>query len=202
MGQMTASTKDLEHLVKAAADLGATKARAIMASSIIMDPRVELKCRVPLCPNYGRNLTCPPNVMGPERFALVLGRYSHAILVQKEYEWDTTRFKETTFQQLESSPEYLIMMKDMFRDFLAVMGGLEGESMRLGYRFSAALVGGPCCLCDECAGPGQKCRNTFQARPSMEAMGIDVIATACSAQMPIIYPATENAIITGLLLVD
>jgi len=201
---MTATTKDLEHLVRTAASCGAIKARAILASSIVMDPRVELKCRVPLCPNYGRNLTCPPHVMSPDRFAQVLGRYSHAILVQKEYAWDSLRekMKGATFQQLESSPEYQKMMRVMFKDFLSLMSTMESESMKLGYRFSAALVGGPCCLCDECAGPGEKCRHTMQARPSMEAMGIDVMATAASAQMPIPYPATESAILTGVLLVE
>ncbi|OPY34487.1 MAG: hypothetical protein A4E32_00215 [Methanomassiliicoccales archaeon PtaU1.Bin124] len=201
---MSATPKDLRALTSKAEEMGASKASTILASSVIMDPRVELKCRIPLCPNYGRSLTCPPNVIGPERFALALGRYSHAVLVQKRYDQKEmmAMLATTPYQELESSPEYLGRMRGMFKDFAAIMSGLEGEAMRMGYRFAAALVGGPCCQCDECASPGQKCRHPFQARPSMEAMGIDVIATAASAQMAIEYPARDYATLTGLLLVE
>ena len=201
---MSATPKDLRTLTGRAMDLGGSKASTILANAIILDPRVELKCRVPLCPHYGRSLTCPPNVMPPDRFAMVLSRYSHAILVQKRYDQRKMMemLRNVPYQELESSPEYLAAMREIFKDFASLMSQLESDSMRMGYRFSAALVGGPCCQCDECIGPGQKCRHPFQARPSMEAMGIDVIATASSAQMAIECPAKDHATMAGLLLVD
>ena len=51
----------LEKLCDEARQLGALEAVAIDASDIVLDDRVLLKCLVPMCANYGVNLTCPPN---------------------------------------------------------------------------------------------------------------------------------------------
>lgn len=200
---MSAKVEDLKNLTKFAQANGASKASAILAASVVLDPRVELKCRVPLCPHFGRCLTCPPNVIGPEKFRNILDRYAHALLVQKRYGKDDLRSENVTrFQDLEESPEYMTSMHAHFKDFADLMGAIESEAMKMGYRFSAAFAGGPCSYCQECAGPGQPCRHPFRARPSMEAMGIDVIATASSAQMPIELPAKDFITLTGLLLID
>jgi predicted metal-binding protein len=39
---------------------GATTAKVIPISSIVVDERVRLKCLVPLCDKYNQNLMCPP----------------------------------------------------------------------------------------------------------------------------------------------
>jgi predicted metal-binding protein len=83
------------------------------------------------------------------------------------------------------------------------MSALEAEAFGLGYRFAVALAGGDCVLCDVCVGPGgEPCRHPFAARPSMEAVGIDVLATAEAAGLPIEMPAAEHPCWTGLLLID
>ena len=93
-------------------------------------------------------------------------------------------------------------------DFAAVLDGLEREALSLGYVFAAAFGGGECRLCEACvaADTGTSttapCRRPFQARPSMEAVGIDVLATAAAAGLPIRLPATDDPVWTGLLLLD
>ena len=69
---------------------------------------------------------------------------------------------------------------------------------------AAALSAGCCPLCDECVGPDPKerCRHPFVARPSMEAVGIDVVATAANAGMDIEFPPRGKAVWTGLLLIE
>ena len=58
-------------------------------------------------------------------------------------------------------------------------------------------------LCDVCAGAnGQPCNHPFEARPSMEAVGIDVVATAEAAGLAIELPADKHPRWTGLLLID
>ncbi len=52
-----------------------------MPYNVIVDPRVNFKCRVPLCENYGRSHITPEGD-GREEFAKVLARYSFAILVK------------------------------------------------------------------------------------------------------------------------
>ena len=44
---------------------------------------------------------------------------------------------------------------------------------------------GPCRLCDECSPEDGACRHSEEARPAMEACGIDVYQTARSNGLPI-----------------
>ncbi len=83
------------------------------------------------------------------------------------------------------------------------MGALEAEAYRMGYRFAAAFAGGDCVLCDVCAGAtGEQCKRPGEARPSMEAVGIDVVATAQAAGLALEIPAGDAPRWTGLLLID
>ncbi|HRT71811.1 MAG TPA: DUF2284 domain-containing protein, partial [Syntrophales bacterium] len=57
------------------------------------------------------------------------------------------------------------------------------------------------CVAAEPRGAGEACRFPFKARPSMEAMGIDVIATLESVGWPSGFPVTDRVTWTGLILV-
>lgn len=54
---------------------------------------------------------------------------------------------------------------------------LERDLFLAGYYRALGLGAGPCRLCKECAFD-KGCRHPYQARPSMEACGIDVYRTA------------------------
>ena len=88
------------------------------------------------------------------------------------------------------------------------MGALEREALYLGYPFAAAFGGGECRLCEACVAAGtglsttEPCRKPFRARPAMEAVGIDVLATAAAAGLPVQMPAADDPVWTGLLLLD
>lgn len=174
---------------------------------VVMDPRVRLKCMVPLCANYGRNLMCPPNVMGMDEFSRVLKRYLHTIVVQFPIPLDTEFMEGSKGKRLEDvyeKGEYYERMVASERAFINMLGDLESEALRMGYRFATAFTGGPCKLCDECVGQGsdEKCRHPFRSRPSMEAMGIDVFLTAKNAGLPFEIPAGDRPVWTGLVLID
>ena len=79
---------------------------------------------------------------------------------------------------------------------------LEGEALKRGYRFAAGFSGGECMLCNECVGPGETCRHPFLARPSMEAMGIDVVETLRNVGVEIVFPVTDRLELWSLLLLD
>jgi len=202
---MTADPAHLQKLVETALSKGAVKAAIIPSSFVKVDPRVRMKCQVPLCPHYGGSLTCPPSVMTPNEFSEVLALYSNAIVFQWEFRPDEemmVKISSSSLSELEMSDHYSKAMKRAFKEMTTQLNFLEGEAMRMGYRFATAFSGGPCSLCDECVGTGGHCRHPFMARPSMEAVGIDVIATATDAGIPIKYPAGQVATLTGLLLVD
>jgi predicted metal-binding protein len=65
---MEGGKKDFEKLRLNAVKYGASKAAMILARDVVVDPRVRLKCMIPVCAGYGVNLMCPPNVMTPEEF--------------------------------------------------------------------------------------------------------------------------------------
>ncbi|RLI29107.1 MAG: DUF2284 domain-containing protein, partial [Candidatus Hecatellales archaeon] len=77
---------------------------------------------------------------------------------------------------------------------------LEGEAVRAGFPWALGLIGGYCCLCEECVGPGGKCLHPYEARPSMEALGINVYETCVKAGVPLPSPE-EKVLWTGVLLV-
>ena len=64
------------------------------------------------------------------------------------------------------------------------MGDLERFAFLKGYYKAFAFHSGPCDLCAECDVEAPCCHPT-EARPSMEACGIDVFATARAAGLPI-----------------
>lgn len=189
---MTGIEADIESMIAAALELGATRAVPIEASRIVVDPRVGLKCRVPLCSHYNRNLMCPPLCPSPGQFSEGLARYHAGILVQARVGTVPA-----------TDPEYDRSIRESMRSFSALMTSLERRALCLGYRFSLALSGGACGLCEECAAttPGAACRHPFEARPSMEAVGIDVVSTAGAVGIAIIFPSADP-LWTGLLLVE
>ncbi len=202
---MSTKFDDLTTLCAKAKSLGASRAVPLSVDLIFTDPRVRLKCQVPICPNYGRNLMCPPNTITPAEFAEALAKYDAAIIVQFDVEPDGAmleKIKGTPLTELEDHAAYKEVLSGPSKSMMEALANLEQEAGRMGYRFAAALAAGPCTLCDTCAGPTGPCRHPFSARPSMEAVGIDVIATADKAGVPIKYPAEGKVIWTGLLLVD
>jgi predicted metal-binding protein len=55
-------TRDLERYKDLAIKYGATDAKIIRSSQIIVDDRVRMKCLHPVCKGYGTNIHCPPYV--------------------------------------------------------------------------------------------------------------------------------------------
>lgn len=165
---------------------GASEAKVIPAGDIIVDERVRLKCQIPLCDSFGRNLMCPPYLPGVAQFREALARYETAVIVQVR-----ASLKETKGDPFLPA-----------RQLHAIINEGEKFAFSFGSRFALGLIGGCCRLCETCvaADSGRACRHPFKARPSMEAMGIDVQATAEKAGLPFEFPVRDYVIWTGLIL--
>ena len=100
------------------------------------------------CGGFGSSLVCPPHSPSPAQTRLMLDKYKEAILF------------EVPHGQAKK---------------IAI--ALEKKLFLAGYYKALGLGSGPCELCETCAFE-QGCRHPNQARPSMEACGIDVFATA------------------------
>lgn len=186
--------KEMREMENLARQRGARAAKLIPAHQVIVDERVRLKCQVPLCPEYGFNLMCPPALPPVDEFRSMLERYSWALLLQVAVPVGA-----------EDAPA---REEDGYRgqsQLHQLVNDLEGEALRRGYTLAAGLIGGTCRLCATCVGQGsaETCRHPFRARPSMEAMGIDVQDTCREAGLSLgEFPVNREVIWTGLLLLD
>ncbi len=100
------------------------------------------------CGGYGTSLCCPPHAPPWHETREVIACYRHAILVHCKEVGAST----------------------------AIVCEMERRIFLAGYYKAFGFGNGPCRLCGTCN--LKRCTRTDQARPGMEACGIDVYATA------------------------
>jgi predicted metal-binding protein len=153
---------------------GAADARKLDPHEVRTGEWVRLKCQFG-CGGYGSCLTCPPRSPTPEQTRRVLDSYTVGYLIY----WG----HESGGRKAVAEIERQVFLKGFYKAF--------------------AMASGPCELCEECNLDGD-CRYPYEARPSMEACGIDVFQTAREAGFPIevltSYEDTPN--FYSLLLVE
>jgi predicted metal-binding protein len=152
----------------------------IETATVVTAPWVRLKCRFG-CGGFGLRLCCPPHTPSPEETRKVLDSYGQALLLHKHW----------------------IKGYGTIQKFNEELVELERALFLDGFYKAFAMGSGPCTLCAECDTSGT-CRNAERARPSMEACGIDVFATARYHGLPIEVVRTRNQErnIYGLVLVE
>lgn len=165
----------VEALSRAVAKIGASRAKLIKASDVVVRDWVRFKCQYG-CPNYGQYLTCPPRSPTPDQTRKILSEYDQAILLE---------FK----QEKKEKPINEAMVR------------LEREVFLSGYPTSIGLSAGPCRFCEKC--DLTSCAHPQSARPSLEACGIDVFSTARKAgfEINVIQNRKQKPTRIGLLLV-
>lgn len=147
-----------------ARELGAVDAIVISLRDIVFDPRTYIKCMYG-CSTWGKSWICPsaPGALKPWEAKDVLSRYKKALIIH-------THDKDTS-QMISLS--------------------IESKAFVDGYYFAFSMS--DCGLCQECSFPDREpCRFPRKARPAMQAMGIDVFATARGQGLPIETLACEN----------
>jgi predicted metal-binding protein len=155
--------KNFVKLIAEAKDLGASDAKIINVAKIKTGAWTRWKCQFG-CPNYGHKHCCPPNVPTYQETQAFLKEYKHGLLVQFTYKLTKDDFKNYAKRDVAIANETLeVLLK------------LEKEAFLMNYYKAFALKGGTCHLCAKC---GEFCNHPTMARPSMEAVGIDVFAFA------------------------
>jgi predicted metal-binding protein len=154
---------------------GVLKAKIIHPGRVQTAAWVRLKCQFG-CDGYGRCLVCPPYTPTPETMRRVLDGYTRAVLLHCD--------------------------KDI--DVKAMVAELEREIFLRGAWKAFGLGAGPCYFCKTCPVTDQTCRYPEQARPSMEACGIDVFSTVKQFGLPIEVVKTRRQCPNyyALILVD
>jgi predicted metal-binding protein len=171
--------------VTRAVELGADAAQIIPTDQVVVADWVRLKCQYG-CGSYGARLTCPPHSPPPEVTRRVLGHYRQALLLRVEGAGGG--WKEETRQR---------------RKLGEAVATLERELFLAGHHRAWGMGAGPCLLCAECD-LSSPCRFPSQARPSMEACGLDVYTTVRQAGWEIEVVQTQEAPfrLFGLVLME
>ena len=197
--------KDLEKYCQKALELGATQAKIVPAQEIVVDDRVPLKCQIPRCFGYGAGAHCPPNTLKPQELREILKLYEWAILFIKEVP------PEVIVRDKATIKERVAAYQDMFK----IVSELESMAFYDGHYLAFGFGAGSCrhTFCgqqDNCqAMEGKRCRFSLLARPSMEAVGLDVYKMVTQAGWDI-YPIGSGAkpadipkgILAGIVIVQ
>jgi len=157
------SPTDIDQVLKSfAQELGITDMARISPINIPVEDWVLLKCQYG-CPNYRRRLTCPPYSPEPSRTRTILGDYSMAFLLR--YDVPTV----TTEADMKIQEDGLIKAWEAFLR-------LEQFSFLNGYNKAFVFGLNHCPGCHTCAAESGEilCKHPLQARPSLEACGINV----------------------------
>jgi predicted metal-binding protein len=164
----------LDRVRASALDLGFVRTTSLEPSGVLTAAWVREKCRFG-CAGYDTGAQCPPRSPAPDDTRKLLSGYRRALLVQGEP--PTAGFHER-------------------------MLTLERAAFLAGFPRALVFVAGPCRLCPICE--PDACRRPADARPSMEAAGIDVYGTAEAAGWRLEPVPDRESPVTylGLLLVD
>ena len=147
---------------------------------------------------------CPNYVMSVQEFRELLSKYMWVVLIHIEA--SITANMKTEIQQangvamLYASQKFMIVYKKIFGPIRLklhrMVSKVEAKVNMLGYRFATGFKAGTCRLCPECVVKSldNVCRHPYQSRPSMEAVGIDVLKAAENAGLPFDFPVKEKAV--------
>lgn len=130
--------------------MGFERVLPIATETIQVVDWTDLRCQYG-CDRYGQG-HCPPNSPTPQKTRDVLKDFAHALLLEGEP--PGKRFQNRALEA-------------------------EREAFLAGFHKAFAYWAGPCVLCATCTVSTTEgtCRNTRDARPSMEGAGIDVYET-------------------------
>ncbi|HHV60973.1 MAG TPA: DUF2284 domain-containing protein [Clostridiaceae bacterium] len=179
--------QQMERLVLAARELGATNAAVIDVNKLVFSREFRHLCELNSCGRYGTNWTCPPGVGTLEELEGKIKKYDTGLLIQ-------------VVRQLEDSFDFEGMMKAK-SDLEEV---LEKVSIKIkkdfGYKDLFLLKAGACSICKECTyAIGEKCRFPEKAFPSVEACGIDVKELTTNCGIPY-YNGKDTVSYVGVIL--
>ncbi len=193
--QVTEETlkKDLENYRQQALELGASQAEVIPTQWVPVDERVRLKCLVPRCHNYGQCAYCPPSTPEPEFMRQAFSRFHWAVLfksdvVPVEDYADVTRLSPHGAKHDRKTMEIAAKIE--------ITAFTDGYYLAMGFSCGScrdSLCGSMLCQVLDSG----RCRFLLKARPSMEAVGIDVYGLVAKVGWEI-YPI-YNGVDPGLV---
>ena len=190
---------DLDSIVKEltayALENGATGVKLIKPQDVVVAQWVRNKCQFG-CRHYGKRFTCPPYAPTPAETAEILADYNTALLVE---------FANLTREKLKEPQWYNKIPKVLYE--------MERMAFLSGFQKAYCYKGGPCSLCAKCPAEelenpsifhAKLCKQPKEARPAMEAAGIDVYTTVRRAgfELHVVRERSDVFKTFGLVLLE
>ena len=141
--------------------------RWIDAQKIVIAQWVRMKCMFG-CMEYGKSGSCPPNVPSVAECERFFRDYSEAVIFHFEKKVQKPEDRYAWTRQVNTK-----LLK------------LEREVFLAGYPKAFLLFMDTCYLCNDCTGSRTKCLNKKLARPTPEALAVDVYSTVKQVGYPI-----------------
>jgi predicted metal-binding protein len=141
--------------------------RWIDPATIVVAQWVRMKCLYG-CPDYGKAGTCPPNTPSVAECERFFRDYSTAVLFH--------------FEKTVAKPED---RHEWTRGINRRLSDLERDVFLAGHVKTFLLFMDTCTLCTPCSGTRAECKDPKRARPSPDAMAVDVFSTILRAGYPI-----------------
>ena len=158
------------------------EAAVLSAHDVVVADWVRFKCRYG-CKGYAKHLSCPPYAPSPEETRRMLAEYDHALLLR----FDGVPGREGA--KADDVPDdFHPWYKDLILWVNRTVHMLDKTAFYDGFYKAFGFGAYPCIYCEHCVAEEasgvvdesvrRKCRHMDLVRPSMEAAGMDVFATA------------------------
>jgi predicted metal-binding protein len=141
--------------------------RWIEPRKIVVAQWVRMKCMFG-CVEYGRNACCPPSTPSVDECARFFSDYEEAVLIR--------------FHHAVAQPEDRHAWS---REINGRLLEVERAVFLAGHPKAFMLFMDSCSLCEPCAATRRACKEPRAARPSPEALAVDVFSTVRAAGFPI-----------------
>jgi predicted metal-binding protein len=158
------SREDLEAIFE---KHGYTDYKWMSPADIVVGQWVRMKCMFG-CDEYGRTATCPPNVPSVPECRRFFDEYRTGAIFHFE-------------KKVEKPGDRHAWSRKVNRKLLEV----ERAVFLSGCAKAFLLFMDSCCICSECPGDRAACKHAREARPSPEAMAVDVFSTVRKYDYPI-----------------
>jgi predicted metal-binding protein len=154
----------LDQLIK---EHGYSDYKWIDPAKIIVAQWVRMKCMFG-CSGYGRCAVCPPNTLSVAENERFFNEYNTAVILHFEGKMDKPEDRHAWAKKIN-----------------AKLVKLERAVFLAGFERAFQLFMAPCRICKECTGRRETCQEPGRARPTPEAMAVDVFSTARQFDFPI-----------------
>jgi predicted metal-binding protein len=139
----------------------------INPQTIVVSQWVRMKCMFG-CREYGKNASCPPNVPSVSECERFFRDYKKATVFHFEKKVDKPEDRYAWTR--EANTKLLKLERDVFV---------------AGYPKTFLLFMDTCYFCKDCVGTRSQCLNKKYARPTPEALAVDVFSTVKQVGYPI-----------------